>query len=127
MKAYDLFSKNYEVKYPKAVKCLTKDKDEMLAFYQFPAEHWAHIRTSNPIESMFATIRLRTHKTKGCGSRKTTLSMVFKLAQAAQCNWRRLRGFKLLADVIIGVKFKDGIRINEEILTEDQKFSVHQI
>jgi len=127
LKAYDLFSKNYEVKYPKAVKCLTKDKDEMLAFYQFPAEHWSHIRTSNPIESMFATIRLRTHKTKGCGSRNTTLSMVFKLAQAAECKWRRLRGFKLLADVITGVKFKDGIRINEEILTEHQELSVHLI
>jgi len=127
LKAYNLFTKNYEVKYPKAVSCLIKDKGEMLAFYDFPAEHWMHIRTSNPIESMFATIRLRTHKTKGCGSRNTTLSMVFKLAETAQKKWRRLRGFRLLADVITGVKFKDGERVTEEQLTEHQDLVIHQI
>ena len=127
LKAYNLFTKNYEVKYPKAVSCLIKDKSEMLAFYDFPAEHWMHIITSNPIESMFATIRLRTHKTKGCGSRNTTLSMVFKLAETAQKKWRRLRGFKLLADVITGVKFKDGERVTEEQLTEHQYLVIHQI
>jgi transposase-like protein len=83
-KAYDLFAKNYSIKYKKATDCLIKDKDEMLAFYDYPAEHWMHIRTSNPIESTFATVRLRTHKVKSCGSRTTTLMMVFKLAQSAE-------------------------------------------
>nr|WP_051309743.1 transposase [Desulfogranum japonicum] len=83
----------------------------MLAFYDFPAPHWQHIRTSNPIESTFATVRLRTAKTRGCVSRRTILSMVFKLGQSAQKKWRRLRGFKLLADVVRGVEFKDGERV----------------
>ncbi|MBO1365485.1 IS256 family transposase [Vibrio cholerae] len=113
-KAFRLFEQRYGAKYPKATECLVKDKDEMLAFYDFPAEHWTHIRTTNPIESMFATVRLRTNKTKNCGSRKTTLAMAFKLMQTAESNWRRLRGFKLLADVIKGVKFQDGIRETEK-------------
>jgi len=89
---------------------LEKDKEQMLAFYDFPAVHWQHIRTSNPIESTFATVRLRTSKTRGCGSRQTIMSMVYKLGQSAQKKWRKLRGFKLLADVIRGVQFKDGER-----------------
>ena len=125
-KAYDLFVKNYSVKYPKATDCLMKDKDEMLAFYDYPAEHWMHIRTSNPIESTFATVRLRTHKVKSCGSRTTTLMMVFKLAQSAEKKWYRLRGFKLLADVITGIKFKDGERITQD-QTEHQDGLIHQI
>tara|TARA_B110000902_G_scaffold211902_1_gene242795 strand:+ start:98 stop:1357 length:1260 start_codon:yes stop_codon:yes gene_type:complete len=125
-KAYDLFVKNYTVKYPKATHCLMKDKDEMLAFYDYPAEHWVHIRTSNPIESTFATVRLRTHKVKSCGSRTTTLMMIFKLAQSAEKKWYRLRGFKLLADVIKGVKFKDGERIIQD-QTEHQDVLIHQI
>ena len=125
-KAYDLFIKNYEVKYPKATHCLMKDKDEMLAFYDFPAEHWIHIRTSNPIESTFATVRLRTHKVKSCGSRTTTLMMVFKLAQSAEKKWYRLRGFKLLADVIKGVKFKDGEKVIQD-QAEHQNGLIHQI
>ena len=125
-KAYDLFVKNYSVKYKKATDCLMKDKDEMLAFYDYPAEHWMHIRTSNPIESTFATVRLRTHKVKSCGSRTTTLMMVFKLAQSAETKWYRLRGFKLLADVITGVKFKDGERITQD-QTEHQDVLIHQI
>lgn len=96
------------------MKCLSKDREEMLAFYDFPAEHWPHIRTTNPIESAFATIRLRTNKTKSCGSRKTTLAMTFKLAETAQQNWRRLRGYKKLADVIQGVKFKDGETVKQD-------------
>ncbi|WP_208609877.1 transposase, partial [Desulfofustis glycolicus] len=84
---------------------------EMLAFYDFPASHWQHIRTSNPIESTFATVRLRTAKTRGCVARHTILSMVYKLGQSAQKKWRRLRGFRLLAEVIQGVKFKDGERV----------------
>ena len=90
------------------MECLEKDKDTMLAFYDFPAVHWQHIRTSNPIESTFATVRLRTAKTRGCVARHTILSMVYKLGQSAQKKWRRLRGFKLLADIIRGVQFKDG-------------------
>ena len=125
-KAYDLFVKNYTVKYPKATHCLMKDKDEMLAFYDYPAEHWVHIRTSNPIESTFATVRLRTHKVKSCGSRTTTLMMIFKLAQSAEKKWYRLRGFKLLADVIKGVKFKDGERIIQD-QAENQDVLIHQI
>jgi putative transposase len=124
--AYNLFVKNYSVKYKKATDCLIKDKDEMLVFYDYPAEHWMHIRTSNPIESTFATVRLRTHKVKSCGSRTTTLMMVFKLAQSAERKWYRLRGFKLLADVIIGVKFKDGERIIQD-QAEHQNVLIHQI
>jgi len=125
-KAYDLFVKDYSAKYKKATECLIKDKEEMLAFYDFPAEHWVHIRTSNPIESTFATVRLRTHKVKSCGSRTTTLMMVFKLAQSAEKSWYRLKGFKLLADVITGVKFKDGIRVTQD-QTEEVKELIHQI
>jgi transposase-like protein len=112
--AFGLFEKKYGVKYPKATECLVKDKAEMLAFYDFPAEHWTHIRTTNPIESLFATVRLRTHKTKNCGSRKTTLSMAFKLMKTAEDNWRKLRGFRLLADVVQGIQFKDGERVEQD-------------
>ena len=107
-KAFDLCLEKFEIKYPKAMACLNKDREEMLAFYDYPAEHWPHIRTTNPIESAFATIRLRTNKTKSCGSRKTTLAMTFKLAITAEKKWRKLRGFKKLADVIQGVIFKNG-------------------
>ena len=110
-KASDVTVATYAGKYPKAMECLEKDKEEMLAFYDFPASHWQHIRTSNPIESTFATVRLRTAKTRGCVARHTILSMVYKLGQSAQKKWRRLRGFKLLAEVIRGVKFKDGERV----------------
>lgn len=113
-KAFDLCLKQYEVKYPKAMGCLQKDRDRMLTFYDFPAEHWGHIRTSNPIESVFATVRLRTTKTKNCGSRTTTLAMAFKLMQTAQKRWHRLRGYQLLADVISGVQFKDGIKVEQD-------------
>jgi len=121
-KAFDLFVETYEAKYPKAVDCLTKDRDELLAFYDFPAEHWQHIRTTNPIESTFATVRLRTAKTRGCGSRKTILAMVFKLGQSAEKRWCRLRGFRLLGEVIRGVKFVDGKKADKlpkSELTED--------
>ncbi len=110
-KAFDIALSTYSAKYPKAMDCLEKDKDEMLAFYDFPAPHWQHIRTSNPIESTFATVRLRTAKTRGCVARHTILAMVYKLGQSAQKRWRRLRGFKLLAEIIRGVQFKDGERI----------------
>lgn len=110
-KAFDVAVSTYSAKYPKAMECLEKDKDELLAFYDFPAPHWQHIRTSNPIESTFASVRLRTAKTRGCVARHTILAMVYKLGQSAQKRWRKLRGFKLLAEVIRGVQFKDGERI----------------
>lgn len=108
-KAFDLFVKTYEPKYPKAALCLQKDRDELMAFFDFPAQHWQSIRTSNPIESAFATIRHRTKRSKGCLTRDGMLHMIFKLGQCAEQNWRKLRGFDYLAKVITGVKFKDGI------------------
>ena len=108
LQAYDRFFKLYEDKYPKACECLRRDRDVLFNFYDFPAAHWAHLRTTNPIESTFATVRHRTRQTKGCGSREATLSMVFKLASAAEKRWRKLNGSTLLAEVIQGVKFHDG-------------------
>jgi len=112
--AFDLALEQYSAKYARAMECLEKDREELLTFYDFPAEHWIHIRTSNPIESAFSTIRLRTAKTRNCGSRETTLTMVFKLAQSAERRWKRLKGHKLLGEVITGVKFKDGVRESDQ-------------
>jgi len=109
-KAFDFFVAAYEAKYPKAVQCLTKDREDLLTFYDFPAEHWVHLRTTNPIESTFATVKLRTYKTKGCLSRTTGLAMAFKLCQSAQKKWRKLNGLEMMAEVIEGVKFVDGVR-----------------
>ena len=109
-KAFDLFLESYRAKYPKVTDCLEKDRDALLAFYDFPAEQWVHIRTSNPIESTFATVRLRTAKTRGCLSRETAFTMVFKLTLCAQRTWRKLNGSNWLADVIEGIRFEDGIR-----------------
>ncbi len=109
-KAFDLFVKMYGAKYSKAVECLTKDREALLAFYDFPAEHWIHLRTTNPIESTFATVRHRHRKTKGNGSRIACLSMVFKLTQAAEKKWRLLNGSEIIPDVIRGIRFIDGIR-----------------
>jgi transposase-like protein len=108
-KAMDAFEEMYGAKYPKAVECLTKDREELLAFYDFPAEHWKHLRTTNPIESTFATVKLRTAKTRGCLSRTTALTMVFQLCRSAQRGWRKLSGYELLAKVIKGVQFVDGV------------------
>jgi putative transposase len=108
--AFDHFIETYEAKYPKATNCLAKDRDVLLTFYDFPAEHWVHLRTTNPIESTFATVRLRTRKTKGCGSRIATLTMVFKLAESAQKRWRRLNHHELIQDVIAGITFTDGVK-----------------
>jgi transposase-like protein len=113
-KAFDLFLKNWEAKYPKATECLVKDRDELLAFYDFPAEHWLHIRTTNPIESTFATVRLRTTKTKGCGTRSACETMVFKLMESASKGWRKLNGALLLPEILQGVKFVDGVKVPEE-------------
>jgi transposase-like protein len=112
-KAFDLFIRTYEAKYPKATLCLHKDREELLNFYSFPAQHWQSIRTSNPIESTFGTIRHRTKRSKGCLTRDGMLNMMFKLSQCAQKNWRRLRGFDYLAKVITGVKFRDGIEVRQ--------------
>jgi len=109
-KAFDLFVETYEAKYPKAAECLTKDRDELLAFYDFPAEHWKHIRTTNPIESVFSSVKMRTRKTRGCLSRTTALTMAFRLMMSAQKKWQKLNGSNLLAEVIRGVKFIDGTR-----------------
>ena len=108
-KAFDRFVATYQDKYPKAAECLAKDREELLAFYDFPAAHWQHIRTTHPIESTSATIRLRTRKTRNCVSAKTGLSLMHQLAMSAQKRWRRLRGFRQLADIVAGVKFIDGI------------------
>lgn len=110
LQAFDRFVAVHEAKWPKAVECLLKDKEELLAFYHFPAEHWSHLRTSNPIESTFATVKLRTRRTKGAGSREAGLSMVFKLAQKAETGWRKLNGSALLSDVVIGIRFIDGVK-----------------
>jgi putative transposase len=106
--ALDRFLAKYGPKYAKAVACLAKDRDALLAFYAAPAEHWKHVRTTNPIESTFATVRLRTERTKGCLSRQTALAMVFKLAKSAERHWRRLDGTERFAQVIAGVRFRDG-------------------
>ena len=108
-KAFDLFVETYQAKYPNAVTCLLKDRDELMTFFDFPAMHWQSIRTTNPIESTFATIRHRTKRSKGCLTRKGMLHMMFKLGQCAEKNWRKLRGFEDLPKVITGVRFKDGI------------------
>jgi transposase-like protein len=109
-KAFDLFIETYKAKYPKAADCLAKDREVLLTFYDFPAEHWSHIRTTNPIESTFASVRLRSGKTKGSGSRVACLAMVFKLAENAQNSWRTLNGSALLPEVIQGVRFTDGVK-----------------
>ncbi len=119
-KAFDHFVQVYQAKYPKAATCLEKDREALLAFYDFPAEHWVHIRTTNPIESAFATIRHRTDRAKGCVSRNTMLAMIYKLGMSAEKRWRKIRGFRHLAKVIEGVKFRDGIEITTG-KTEDNR------
>jgi len=109
--AFDAFVETWSPKYEKAVECLSKDRDALLAFYDFPAEHWKHLRTSNPIESSFATVRHRTVRSKGCLSNKTALAMIYKLVEAAEKNWRRLDGHNQLPKIILGVKFTDGIEV----------------
>jgi putative transposase len=109
--AFEAFVETYEVKYDKATGCLIKDRDALLAFYDFPAEHWKHLRTTNPIESTFATVRHRTIRSKGCLSNKTALAMVFKLVEGAQKSWRRIDGHNQLPKLIQGVKFADGIEM----------------
>jgi putative transposase len=109
--AFDAFIESYQVKYEKAAECLNKDRDALLTFYDFPAEHWKHLRTTNPIESTFATVRHRTTRSKGCLSNRTALVMVFKLVEAAQKKWRRLDGHNQLPKLILGVKFTNGLEV----------------
>ena len=109
--AFDAFVETWAVKYDKAVESLTKDRDALLAFYDFPAEHWKHLRTTNIIESSFATVRHRTVRSKGCLSNKTALAMIFKLAEAAEKSWRRLNGHTQLPKIILGIRFTDGIEV----------------
>lgn len=113
-KAFDSTLKRFRDKYPKAMENLEKDRDELLAFYDFPAIHWIHLRTTNPIESTFATVRLRTKRSRSCGSRDTTLSMVFKLLQSAQKRWKRIKGFDQLKLVVDNVQFQDGIPVEDQ-------------
>ena len=116
-KALERFRGEFDAKYPKAVAKLDKDWDALTAFYDFPAEHWRHLRTTNPIESSFATVKLRTKVTKGAGSKKAALAMAYKLLDAAQERWRRFNGHELVADVLDGVKFKDGIKVTDDETT----------
>src|SRR5450631_155096 len=111
--AINVFADKYGAKYDKAVACLTKDRETLLAFFDFPAEHWDHLRTSNPIESVFATVRHRTARTKGSLSAKTAKLMVFKLVNAAAKTWRRLKGENQLPKVVQGIKFQNGIEVSE--------------
>ncbi|OHE76725.1 MAG: transposase [Verrucomicrobia bacterium RIFCSPHIGHO2_12_FULL_41_10] len=121
-KAFDAFIAEYGAKYPKAAECLEKDKESMLTFYDFPAEHWVHIRTTNPIESTFATVRNRTYKVKGAFSSQTIVTMTFRLMQSAQKRWIKLRGFHHLDNVIKGIQFKDGkmVENGDKLLTGKQ-------
>jgi len=121
LKAFDVFVKTYEDKYPKATDCLIKDKDMLLTFYDFPAQHWRHIRTSNAIESTFATIRLRTNNTKGCMTLKTGEVMMFKLIHSAEKRWLRIVGSNHLADLIEGISFKDGVKNGAAKLTKNSE------
>jgi transposase-like protein len=109
--AFEAFVEIWRVKYDKAAECLIRDRDALLAFYDFPAEHWQHLRTTNVIESSFATVRHRTVRSKGCLSNKTALAMIFKLAEAAEQSWRRLNGHNQLPKIILGIKFTDGIEV----------------
>lgn len=113
-KAFDRTLVRFESKYPGAMERLRKDREELLAFYDFPAEHWIHIRTTNPIESTFSTVRLRSKRARNCGSRETTLAMVYKLLETAQKRWKRIKGFDLLALVVNNVKFKDGEQVQDQ-------------
>jgi len=110
-KAFDLFIKTYEPKYPQAALCLQKNHEELMAFYEFPAPHWQSLQTRNPIESTFGTTPHRTKRTKGCLTRDGMVRMMFKLGQCAEKKWRRLCGFDCLAKVVTGIKFKDVVKV----------------
>ncbi len=119
--ALERFRSEFDAKYPKSVAKLDKDWDALTAFYSFPAEHWRHLRTTNPIESSFATVKLRTKVTKGAGSKKAALAMAYKLLEAAQERWRRFNGHELVGEVLDGVKFNDGIKVTDDETTTDER------
>jgi transposase-like protein len=120
--AFDYFEKTYGAKYPKATDKISKDRDALLAFYDFPAEHWQHIRTTNPIESTFATVRHRTTHTRNCVSRSTFLGLAFKLVQEAEKSWRRIRGVERISELLGGIVFRDGVPATEDE-TKQQKLA----
>jgi len=120
--AFDIFLKTYGAKYPKATEKLTRDRDALLAFYDFPAEHWIHLRTSNPVESTFATVRHRSTQTKNCLSRATFLGLAFKLVQEAQKSWRRIQGADRIAELLKGKVFKDGVPLPDDA-SQQQKIA----
>jgi len=120
--AFEQFVSAFGDKYPKATECLAKDRDVLLAFYDMPAAHWQHVRSTNVIESAFATIRHRTDRAKGCVTRQTMLAFIYKVGMAAEKSWRRLRGFEHLAKVLAGVRFKDGIEITSSV----RRKKIHQ-
>jgi transposase-like protein len=119
--AFDRFVKTYQAKYPKAADKLVSDRDALLAFYDSPAEHWMHLRTTNPVESTFATVRHRTTRTKNCVSRSTFLGLAFKLIQEAEKTWRRIRGFERIAELMDGVVFKGGVKTGEAAKEKEQE------
>jgi len=120
--ALERFRSEFDAKYPKAVAKLDRDWAHLTAFYDFPSEHWRHLRTSNAIESSFATVKLRTRVTKGAGSKKAALVMAYKLLDAAQERWRRFNGHELVADVLAGITYMDGIRVpDEHAAPQDEK------
>ena len=120
-RAIDEFVAEFEPKWPKAAEKLTKDREELLAYYDFPAEHWRHLRTTNPIESSFATVKLRTNVTKGAGSKAAALAMAYKLLEAAQDRWRIFNGAELVKQLLDGAKFKDGIKVTDDETTTDER------
>jgi len=122
-RAIDAFVTEFEPKWPKAAAKLTKDRDQLLTFYDFPAEHWRHLRTTNPIESSFATVKLRTRVTKGAGSKDAALAMAYKLLDAAQDRWRMLNGAELVKELLDGATFKDGIKVTDDETTTDERFA----
>ena len=115
----ELFEELYEAKYPKAVASLVSNQDRLLTFLDFPAEHWVHLRTTNPIESTFGTVKARTKKTRGAGSRAAGLAMAFKLIEAAEQRWRRVNAPQLVAAVLRGIEFKDGARVTPRPVAGD--------
>jgi len=120
-RAIDGFVAEFEAKWPKAAGKLTKDRDQLLAFYDFPAEHWRHLRSTNPIESSFATVKLRTRVTKGAGSKDAALAMAYKLLDAAQDRWRMINGAELVTQLLDGAMFKDGIKVTDDETTTDER------
>jgi putative transposase len=119
--ALEAFRAEFDAKYPKAGAKLDKDWKQLTAFYDYPAEHWRHLRTTNAIESSFATVKLRTRVTKGAGSKTAALTMAYKLLDAAQERWRRFNGHELVTDVLDGMKFKDGIRVTNDDTTTNER------